>query len=210
MYPAFAGLHHTNKDLLLFMKHDLPSMTDTELYEILCQGQYRDEAFKTLYHRYKGRVHAYCRKIAGSEYAGDLMQETFVRFYTSSHSDRQMVNVAGYLMTIARNLCLSHKERVQKRLVEFRSLDELEIPDIQDDPTNDEELRFALTGAIDLLGDEYKEALLLQVYSGMSYEEIGNAIGKPVSTVRNRIVRAKTKLRSLLEPFISANSNGDE
>lgn len=192
------------------MRHDFPSLTDAELYEILCQGQYRDEAFKTLYHRHKGRVHAYCRKVAGSDYASDLMQETFVRFYTSSHSDRQMVNVMGYLMTIARNLCLSHKERVQKRLVEFHSLDDLELPDIKEEPTNDEELRSALSGAIDLLGDEYKEALLLQVYSGMSYEEIGNTIGKPVSTVRNRIVRAKTKLRSLLEPFISASKNGDE
>lgn len=192
------------------MTHDFPSLTDAELYEILCQGQYRDEAFKTLYHRYKGRVHSYCRKVAGTDHASDLMQETFVRFYTSSHSDRQMVNVVGFLMTIARNLCLSHKERVQKRVVEFRSLEDLELPDIQEEPTNDEELRSALSGAIDLLGDEYKEALLLQVYSGMSYEEIGNAIGKPVSTVRNRIVRAKTKLRSLLEPFISANKNGDE
>lgn len=175
--------------------------TDVELYQLMCNSHKKDVAFKILYSRHKGRVYGYCRKVLSDTYAADAFQEIFVRFYSSAHSDRVVLNVIGFLMTIARNFCLNMKERNDKNVVEFRNLDDLEIPFIEDDVYNEEHMRKVIQSALDLLGDEYKEAVYLQIYSGLTYEEISVVIGKPVSTVRNRVVRAKTKLRKLLAGY---------
>ncbi|MBL7997902.1 MAG: RNA polymerase sigma factor [Candidatus Kapabacteria bacterium] len=181
-------------------KHTLRQSADSddELYAKMCRPATKEAAFTALYHRYKGRVYGYCRKVVGETVAGDILQETFVRFYTSAHTDREMKNVIGFLMTIARNLCLNHKERNDNTLVEFRDMEDIEIPDMVGDFKNDDELRVMIENAMNLLSEEYREAVYLQLYSGLSYQEIGEMTGKPVTTVRNRIVRAKTKLRELL------------
>ena len=41
--------------------------------------------------------------------AQDVYQETFIRFYESAQKDREMTNVPGYLLKIARNLCLNQR-----------------------------------------------------------------------------------------------------
>ncbi|MBX7155545.1 MAG: RNA polymerase sigma factor [Candidatus Kapaibacterium sp.] len=178
-------------------------ISDEELYQLMCTSHKKDLAFKALYNRYKTRVYGYCRKVVGDVYAEDAFQETFVRFYTSAHSDRNVTNVIGFLMTIARNLCLNIKERNEKHVVEFKDLSELDIPFIEDDSIADDQLKKAIHQALDVLADEYREAVYLQIYSGLSYEEIAKVIGKPVSTVRNRIVRAKTKMRDLLSAYFN-------
>jgi len=176
-------------------------ISDEELYRLMCTSHNKELAFKTLYTRYKGRVYGYCRKVVGDSYASDAFQETFLRFYTSAHPDRNVTNVIGFLMTIARNLCLNIKERNDKNVIEFRDLNEIDIPFLEEETHSDDTLKKMIQNALDLLADEYREAVYLQVYSGLSYEEISKVIGKPVSTVRNRVVRAKTKMRELLSGY---------
>jgi RNA polymerase sigma-70 factor (ECF subfamily) len=61
--------------------------------------------------------------------------------------------------------------------------------------------------ALELLGDEYREALVLQTYNELSYQEIAEIQGVPLTTVRNRIVRAKRKLREIVQPYLAENKN---
>lgn len=183
------------------MKKPDKHTSDDELYQLLCCNETKEAAFRVFYERYKSRVYGYCRKVVGDPSAADILQESFVRFYTSAHSDREMKNIIGYLMTIARNLCLNHKERVERAIVEFKDVEELQLPDIPEEMRDEEEMKKAIHSAMDLLGDEYREAVYLQVYSGLSYQEIAEVIDKPITTVRNRVVRAKTKLRQLLAPY---------
>ncbi len=53
--------------------------------------------------------------------------------------------------------------------------------------------------------EEHREALVLQMYSGLSYLEIAELTGVPLTTVRNRIARAKSKIREILTPYIEGN-----
>ena len=46
-----------------------------------------------------------------------------------------------------------------------------------------------------------REALVLQVYGGLSYLEIAEVMGVPMTTVRNWIVRAKDKMRKIVAPY---------
>lgn len=56
--------------------------------------------------------------------------------------------------------------------------------------------------AIELLPENYKEAFVLQVYEDFTYQEIADFLELPLPTVRNRIVRAKSKLRETLTPYL--------
>ena len=59
---------------------------------------------------------------------------------------------------------------------------------------------------MELLPDDYRETLALQVYGGMTYEEIAAVRRVPITTVRNHILRAKKKIRELLLPFFQDES----
>jgi len=185
------------------MKKDIiyTDKTDEEIYYFLCDVKTKEEAFRALYARHKARIYGYCRKIVGTAAADDMLQETFLRFLTSAHRDKPMNHVLGYLMTIARNLCLNYKENHERQNVHIEDVNEIPMPTSVESMHTSHDLKKAIDSALDLLQDEYREAVWLQIYSGMSYQEIAETTGNPVSTVRNRIVRAKTKLRGLLAPY---------
>lgn len=196
-------LVYTSKNYILTMKkstHYIDS-SDEEVYKHLCDPATKEQAFRELYARHKSRIYGYCRKIVGHDAADDMLQETFLRFLTSAHRDRPMHNVLGYLMTIARNLCLNYKDTHEKHSIHIEDVNEIPMPASVESMHTNHDLKRAIESAMDLLSDEYKEAVWLQVHSGMSYQQISEVTGNPITTVRNRIVRAKTKLRGLLAPY---------
>jgi RNA polymerase sigma-70 factor (ECF subfamily) len=68
-----------------------------------------------------------------------------------------------------------------------------ETPDHR--PTDDStELRVEIRAAVDDLRDEYKEVFVLFHESGQSYEEIADAVGRPVGTVKTWLHRARLEL----------------
>ena len=56
----------------------------------------------------------------------------------------------------------------------------------------------ALARAIDQLPDWQREALVLRELSGLSYQEIGEALDIDLGTVKSRIARARLNLRKIL------------
>ncbi len=154
--------------------------------------------FTELYNRYCQRIWFYCRKVFGDgTFAEDIFQDTFERFYKTVLGDSQIENVQGLLLKIARNLSLNHK-RDNKAI--FSEIEDFHVP-IIDNSYESKEIALIVERALELLSDEYKEAFILQVYEGLSYNEIGEIMEIPLSTVRNRVVRAKMKLRDILLPY---------
>lgn len=173
--------------------------TDTQLYAMLSGTSAEKEAgFTELYQRHSQRIYQYCRRICGNdEMASDVLQETFLRFLNVSIHRAEMTNIPAFLLRIARNLCID----VRKRQSHTVSSEFIEIP-THDVPFESKELRHLLVAALDTLPDDHKEAIVLQAYNGMSYQEISEATNVPVTTVRNWIVRGKKKLREILSPYI--------
>ena len=56
----------------------------------------------------------------------------------------------------------------------------------------------ALLGALGQLGEEQRAALLLRVVNGLSYPEVGSALGIPPGTAASHVHRARARLRELL------------
>ena len=159
----------------------------------------REQAFAELYARYSSRVYLYCRKIVGNEtLAEDLFQEAFLLFLQHAYKGGEVRNVPAYLLRIARNVCLNSKRDTKHDGVEF---EDFHAPSM-DRPLESIELEGLIESAMDRLPVEHREAFVLQAYNGLSYQEIADLTNVPLTTVRNRVVRAKKKLRELLSSYV--------
>lgn len=182
---------------------DYRSVPDGTLFEWVAgtgPSTQSELAFRELYRRYAPRIYAYCfRILEKKQEAEDIFQETFIRFYQIARQQRIMVNVPGYLLRIARNLCLNHK----RDTVLHESLEGLEIPyyDVEQRYEN-EELLNLIKYAVGLLEHEYHEAFVLREYQNLTYEEIAQIVGTTVSNAKSRVFRARQKIKEILAPNI--------
>jgi RNA polymerase sigma-70 factor (ECF subfamily) len=178
------------------MKH----LSDNELYQMLSREHaVREAAFAEIYQRHSGRIFSYCRKIIGSTaHADDIFQETFLTFLNTAGSERMMTNLPAYLLRIARHLCLEQKRHGSQSV----PLEDFDIPVRESNSLEANELSKMISAALELVSDEQREAFVLQMEHDMSYQDIAETMEVPVTTVRNWIVRAKSKIRNILSPYL--------
>lgn len=183
------------------MNTDFKQLSDSELCTLVYQGgESRNAAFEVLYERHSPRVYLYCRRIVGEvTVLDDVFQETFVRFYKSLLVEREMSNVPGYLLRIARNLCIAEKEKPHNQTVEF---DETHVLGHVSSVESDEMLSL-IDMAITMLPDEFREVWVMKENMGFSYNEIADTLQTTMSTVRTRLYRARMMIREILAPYIT-------
>lgn len=162
-----------------------------------------EAAFAILYQRYASRVFAYCRRILGDyERAQDAFQETFIKFYHSSHNERLMTNVGAFILRIARNTCLNY-QRLKSGLSQppIQYLDEYHSSSAPHSYENQELLKLVAM-ALELVPELYREVFVLREYDGLSYEEIAEITNSSRANVKVRIFRAKQQIRERLAPYL--------
>jgi len=154
-------------------------------------------AFRVLYERYRGQVFLYCLRIlVDRDQAMDAMHDTFVRVYRNRDRYQSGTNFAGWIHTVARNLCLNEKRRDRR----FSRLDDLEESDMSyDDQEGDVGLREYLAAEIARLPESYREALILREYEDRSYEDIVTMTGATMATIKFRLFKAREILRERLQ-----------
>jgi RNA polymerase sigma-70 factor, ECF subfamily len=180
---------------------NLTNKSDRELVALFDQGKRAcDNAFKEIYRRHSSKLHAYCLKIVyNQQQAEDIFQETFIRFYQKVNTNYSKGSIAGFLITIARNLCLNYK-RDKKQTVPFEDFYPLADTSQMD---SKEETHKLISMAIDLLEFNYKEPLILRLYDGLNYNDISQICDISPENARKRVFRAKQKVRIILEPYLN-------
>lgn len=181
-------------------KTEVDETPDLDVYALLTgDDPTAQRALTVLYRRYSQRIYTYCRKITGDNHiAEDLLQETFVKLFDAGRQGRSIDNFPAYLMTIARNLCLSHRARSKRQYVQVEDF-HLTVRDV---PYEQKELLQLIQMALELLPEDYREAFVLREYNGLAYNEISEVIGQSLDVVKVRIFRAKKKLREILAPYL--------
>ena len=82
----------------------------------------------------------------------------------------------------------------------------LSLGDSSQDPqelTEKASLDGAIQAALDRLPQDFRSAVVLADIEGLSYDEVADALGCPVGTVRSRLHRARQVLRGALGPLLS-------
>ena len=148
------------------------------------------------------RVFRLAYRLTGNKHdAEDLTQEVFVRVFRSLDSYTPGT-FEGWIHRITTNLFLDLvRRRARIRFdalpddAERVSSGERTPAERYDDGLFDADVQAAL----DALAPEFRAAVVLCDIEGLSYEEIADVLGIKLGTVRSRIHRGRTSLRSALK-----------
>ncbi len=190
------------------MKVNFTNIGDDELILLIAKKKKDAKpAFEEIYSRYNKAVYTYCRKIVKSQQiAEDIFQETFTRFYEYVQKKQSIHNVNGFLLKIARNLCLNENSKYGNNVT---PLDE-NFYKWEDEDFENNDLSEILHKTIDLLPDIYKEVLILKEFMDFQYSEISESLDISITVVRMRLFRARKQLRELMQPYIDEFQKLDE
>lgn len=190
------------------MSHEPRSPTDEELVRSVLAGD--RERFGDLVERYQGRLVNYLfRLVRNLDEAHDLAQEVFVRVYQALDRFDPQYRFSTWLFRVAQNAAIDVIRKRRFRLVPLSRPEEdggegtweieLEAPgagalETLEGRERDQRVRVA----IDALPWEYRELILLRHYGELAYEEIAEAKGMPLGTVKNKLFRARQMLKGAL------------
>lgn len=160
------------------------------------------EAFGQLYDRYVSTVYRYVYyRVNDRALAEDFTSETFLRALRRIGSfTYQGRDIGAWLVTIARNIVLDHVKSARNRL-EFSTADTVESREhVQSTEAAVLETLTAerLMSAVDMLGDEQRECVVLRFIQGLSLSETAAAMDKNDGAVKALQHRAVRKLAELL------------
>ena len=132
------------------------------------------------------------------EEAEDVLQEAFLDAFTRIVDFRQETTFGLWLKQIVINKSINY---LRKRKFEFVSTDE--VSEVPDEVSADEyEVRLQadeIRNAIKELPDGYRVVLSLYLLEGYDHEEIAHILKISENTSRTQFMRAKKKLKSILE-----------
>lgn len=186
------------------------SPSDAELTDLARGGDV--EAFGLLVERNQDFVYNAVYHLVGREQdAEDIAQEVFVRAFTSLRGFEGRARFSTWLYGIMLNSVRSFWRRRRIRAtfsLEASGGGEDAVPfgppAEGDGPVaaamRDEQVR-AVRAAIAGLDEELREIVVLRDIRGLSYQELAEALGLPVGTVKSRLHRARLALKERLEPL---------
>jgi RNA polymerase sigma-70 factor, ECF subfamily len=152
--------------------------------------------------RYGDKVYSVAYRLTGNaDDAADLAQDVFVRVYRNLHT-YEPGTFDGWLYRITKNLFLdSVRKRSRTKTVPLPEEDWRTPVSTEPGPADVVErrtLEARLENGLATLSDDFRLAVVLCDIEGLSYEEIAQATGWPMGTVRSRIHRGRTQLRDYL------------
>ena len=166
------------------------------------------DSFNQLILRWERPIYALAYRVIGREEdARDVCQETFLRAYRSLAGFKGQAKFSSWLYRIALNLCRDWIRR-QRRAPVSQFPEETDIQEAAasrepvesiEDLVARRELSAVVEEAMAKLPDEQRTAIILKEYHGMTFQEIADLQGCPLSTVKTRLYQGLSVLRRQLE-----------
>jgi RNA polymerase sigma factor (sigma-70 family) len=181
----------------IFLDRRAKMQEDQEIIEQILDGD--KQAFALIIDKYKGRVLALLRKMLGPSLdLQDLAQEIFIKAYNHLQEYKPEYSFSAWLYRITSNRSVDEL-RKRKRTPSVVGL-ELEVAHRDTPETSylEKERKLALEELIMELDPDHRMVFILRHQQYLSYQEIGDQLSLPVSTVQMRLYRARMKLRKSL------------
>jgi RNA polymerase sigma-70 factor (ECF subfamily) len=180
--------------------------TDEELVARSMSGDV--DSFNQLIVRWERPIYALAYRVLGHEEdARDVCQDTFLRAYRALPGFKGQAKFSSWLYRIALNLCRDWIRR-QRRAPVSQMPEDLDPSEIGidagpvesiEDLVARRELTAIVEEAMRSLSEEQRTAIILKEYHGMTFQEIADMQGCPLSTVKTRLYQGLSLLRKQLE-----------
>ena len=181
-------------------------MPDEELVARTMGGDV--DSFNQLVLRWERPIYALAYRVIGREEdARDVVQETFLRAFRSIGGFRGQAKFSSWIYRIALNLCRDWM-RKQKRTPVLQAPEGVDVIELAADtgPTESIEdlvarrtMSEVVARAMAQLPEEQRTAIILKEYQGLTFQEIADLQGCPLSTVKTRLYQGLQVVRRELE-----------
>jgi RNA polymerase sigma factor (sigma-70 family) len=151
-------------------------------------------AFEAIVERYRGPLHRYCRRMLPDSRAEDVVQQAFLKAWSSLQEGAEIRDLRPWLYRITHNAAL---DALKKAGYDYEELTEV----LQSAGTPDADferrvvMRETLAG-VAALPERQREALLRTAVEGQSREQVAHDLGLSDGAVRQLVHRARTTLRA--------------
>ncbi len=157
-------------------------------------------AYTNIINKYKNPLYAtILRMIKNPQDAQDLVQEAFIKVYQQLGKYDGKGAFSSWIYRVAINHCL---DELRKKKYKFQ---QLEIQESHAKNPNHPEVIFMkkeknrqIERLIATLPEDERIIILLRYVNELSYSEISQIVEIPISSVRNKLHRAKKKLRETI------------
>ena len=166
-------------------------------------------AFEQIVLTHQKNIYNLALKMVGNpDDAFDISQDAFLRAYNSLSSFHGDSKLSVWLYRLTSNICIDflrkkkRRNEVQLSILEDDDEDRpLDIPDDRFSPDVEldrAEQRKAIHEGLAQLPENDRKILTLREISGLSYEEIAQALDLELGTVKSKLFRARKKLCNFL------------
>jgi len=179
---------------------DYTKMTDYELVLACLEGE--KNSFEEIVARYKNLIYSVVlRMVSDKEEANDLAQEVFIKIYRNLEKYSDEFKFSTWTIRSATNHVIDWR---RKKKAETVNIDDVSANLVASGGASPEDEYIAqeqsrlLRDLVADLPDIYRVPIVLYHEQGLSYQEIADITGEPLSKVKNRIFRGRKMLKESL------------
>jgi RNA polymerase sigma-70 factor, ECF subfamily len=183
------------------MENTLHILHDEKIVTFIIKGD--KNAFGILIERYEDKLSRYVRRFTQSDDdIMDILQVVFIKAYTNLQGFDTSRSFNSWIYLIAHNECVNYLKKKSGERVSFIDFDTI-LPHLFAEEESHtlaekEETKKMLETLLGRISPKYREILILYYYDDLSYEEIGDVLQIPTSTVGVRIKRGKEALQKIV------------
>ncbi len=199
-----------------FSKRSTADLSDAILAQQALQGD--QDAYEILVRRYSTPLFNFiCRFLGDYDQSCDVLQQVFLRFYTSLPHLSTGEPFKPWLFQVARNCCVDELRRRKRYAIHFSQLEtenndgEItflgDMPDpgpLPEEIMEHHDLQQYLQRAIQALPPKFRAVVLLRYVAQLSFSEIGRTLSMPEATAKTYFHRAKVLLRKTLNTKVQS------
>jgi RNA polymerase sigma-70 factor (ECF subfamily) len=182
--------------------------SDEQIVERALSGD--ADAFGEIVRRWERRIFALSFGMLGREEdARDATQETFMAAFRNLRGFRGEAKVSSWLHRIAVNQCITRQRRAKVRgetALEDEAEKDASVFAAPSDtsPARTAELverTQAVRRAVCALPSDLRQVIVMKEFEELTFQEIADALGLPLSTVKSRLYTALRQLQMRLQKF---------
>lgn len=171
----------------------------------------RIDAFGELIDPYADRLFNILFRYCGNkDDASELLQEALIRAYRGLKSYQGGASFYTWLYRVAFNVASTNRRKPKLRMISSEGHPDLGRMEFAEEPEKtqperhleQQERQEIIQQALNDVPETYRVVLVLKDVEGMKYEEIAEILEVPVGTVRSRLHRGRSELRSRLLPLM--------
>ena len=159
-------------------------------------------SFEEVLRRYERLVYHIAKTyFQNAEDAKDASQDVAIKIYNALHKVHlgEDGNLKAWVATVTARTCIDALRKKRPQTVEFISEMQSGITESAEDTVVAKEKAELILAAIGKLPDAHRMVIILRDMKGLSYEEIAQALGMNIGTVKSQLNRARARIRKQLE-----------